>query len=124
MEDLDHRYDRRTTRFVLVILGLLLIAGSLVTMLIISFSSAPGIDGSVLRLLAHLAWISLALLLGVLIFLAWTIMRFGVSWPKSGETTWMTLLRSGVPRAGEASCNHGSPLLPGATSHSRLASSQ
>lgn len=76
MEDLDYRYDRRTTRFVLVILGLLLIAGSLATMLIISFSSASDIDGSVLRLLAHLAWISLALLLGVLIFLAWTIMRF------------------------------------------------
>ena len=76
MEDLDHRYDRQTTRFVLVILGLLLIAGSLVMMLIISFSSAPDVDGSVLRLLAHLAWISLALLLGVLIFLAWTIMRF------------------------------------------------
>ena len=62
-------------RYVMVIAGLVMIAGALVIMLVISLKGIGESEKPVVRLRMHLAWISLALLLGVLIFLVWAIMR-------------------------------------------------
>jgi len=76
MEDIDYRQDRQSRQFVFSIMGLSVIAIAMVLMLVVALQCMPHIDGAVFRLLANIAWLSLTLLLAVLVFLAWTIMRF------------------------------------------------
>jgi len=76
MEELDYRRNRHAVRFMLVMLGLAMIAGGLIVVLAFALSSMAGVSGRVLHLLAQVAWVSLALLLVVLIVLIWTVMRY------------------------------------------------
>jgi len=67
----------RTVSVALAIAGQLALAGGLVAMLVITIRGAVNLtDPAAKKLLLHLAWLSLVLLLGMLVMIFWSIVRY------------------------------------------------
>ncbi len=76
MADLDNSRDRHPLRFALAAGGLVFIGIGLMFSLVFALWSMPTSDAGAIDLLMHVAWLSMVLLFGVLILLAWTVMRY------------------------------------------------
>ena len=70
----------------LAIVGQLALAGGLIAMLVLTTRGAIRIaDPAAKKLLLHLAWLSLVLLLGMLLMIAWSVVRYARYRLRPGE---------------------------------------
>ena len=79
--EVDPRRTSRALSFGLVVLGLVAISAGLIAMLVITTQAAgTTTEPRTKNLLAHLAWLSLALLSLTLVLLVWAVMRHVRYW--------------------------------------------